>query len=648
MSRPQEPPLLTVADFTGAVAPLVDFLKTKYQHNPLRISDVWDNPNSVTPDVLTDPDDQCRQYIDLVQEGGGVHGIALTGFTYVLEKMGISFMKMAGTSAGAINTMLLSCIYNKREAILLGRDPKDYYETRSEKLLEYLAKKRLTDLVDGPDKWSKLLRRLFSGDVDFNHLKVYQRWITRAVKACVLAIILLFLTAIISFIPGQHAMVIDQMAKWLALTGVVLLIISAGYLFYQYTHITGLRSSVKKNLGINPGKDFETWLEACMMENGIHTVQDLRDKLEKEEKVLAYSYKPVILETAPDYAASRSLFESASPADEMPSVLQNKIANPEFSMASIKRSYQEISKHDVYEVASSEPSHDDQLAFAKRTENFVSDKMHKEIVIVAADITNEIKVEFPGMHNMYWGDDMSISPARYVRASMSIPVFFFPFKVQYDALQAMTVASEWKKYLTVQKTFKDEHDVAWFVDGGLLSNFPLNVFYNPEMPLPSRPTIGIKLEYEDETRSNDIRTEGGLLKSLVSTMRFFYDRDFINKHNMYKKTVRSIDTGKVHWLNFSLSNEEQIELFFRGALAAAIFLGKLQKDSPELQVLKDHGKKLKTGSRTFSVFAKSEDFHSEDLLIPGITFDWERYKIDRIKDALSSNPDVLREHAMMQ
>ena len=32
-----------------------------------------------------------HQYVDLVQEGGGVLGIALVGYTYVLENAGIRF-----------------------------------------------------------------------------------------------------------------------------------------------------------------------------------------------------------------------------------------------------------------------------------------------------------------------------------------------------------------------------------------------------------------------------------------------------------------------------------------------------------------------------------------------------------------------------
>src|SRR6185437_10323046 len=60
-------------------------------------------------------DDEGNQYVNLVQKGGGVLGIALVGYTYILEKMGIRFVRLAGTSAGAINTALMTVIGDKQE-----------------------------------------------------------------------------------------------------------------------------------------------------------------------------------------------------------------------------------------------------------------------------------------------------------------------------------------------------------------------------------------------------------------------------------------------------------------------------------------------------------------------------------------------------
>src|SRR5690349_5640602 len=126
--------MLTVQDFTETTAPLLRHLQEKYREG-ICVSDIQDTLG--------------RQYVDLVQEGGGVHGIALAGYTYMLEKMGITFMSMAGTSAGSINTLLLNAVNTEAEAKLLGQ-PGNYYTTRSEKVLEYLAGKDLKDFVDGP------------------------------------------------------------------------------------------------------------------------------------------------------------------------------------------------------------------------------------------------------------------------------------------------------------------------------------------------------------------------------------------------------------------------------------------------------------------------------------------------------------------
>src|SRR5256885_8342189 len=94
---------LSVRDFTDAVAPLIQILRDAYGAGELtenepaqdRNQDGYQRamPQLIMSDVL---DVNGRQYADLVQEGGGVHGIALAGYTYVLVKMGFAFTKLAG------------------------------------------------------------------------------------------------------------------------------------------------------------------------------------------------------------------------------------------------------------------------------------------------------------------------------------------------------------------------------------------------------------------------------------------------------------------------------------------------------------------------------------------------------------------------
>jgi NTE family protein len=69
----------------------------------------------IVSDVL---DGEDHQYVNLVQKGGGVLGVALVGYTYVLKQMGIRFIRLAGTSAGAINTSLMAVTGAKKEMLV--------------------------------------------------------------------------------------------------------------------------------------------------------------------------------------------------------------------------------------------------------------------------------------------------------------------------------------------------------------------------------------------------------------------------------------------------------------------------------------------------------------------------------------------------
>src|SRR5215210_6412017 len=81
-------------------------------------------------------DDEGNQYVDLVMEGGGVLGVALVGYTYVLEEMGIRFLRVGGTSAGSINAVLVAGLGTPQER-------------KSEKIIKELANVDFWNFVDG-------------------------------------------------------------------------------------------------------------------------------------------------------------------------------------------------------------------------------------------------------------------------------------------------------------------------------------------------------------------------------------------------------------------------------------------------------------------------------------------------------------------
>ncbi|HEY0060337.1 MAG TPA: patatin-like phospholipase family protein [Flavisolibacter sp.] len=596
--------------FTDAVQPYTDFLTRKFSNRPLCVSDIRDRMG--------------KQYVDLVQEGGGVHGVALAGYTYILEKMNIGFMKMAGTSAGSINTLLLNAVYTKEEAEALGVKG-SYYETRSEKVLEYLANKPLTDMVDGHPMWRKLLLGMFSGTVGFGGVvKAFKAIKRRAIIAAIALLLLIASALVLVFNRGEG--LVYEVAQWTAAiaAGALLLII-----YFLVARIVFVRRLYRRSehLGINPGDDFEQWIQRDILEaNGIHSVTDLKSKLNNEERDFHYHYDAC----HDDNSIESSLLVSETEGFAM--VLQ-KIKDPSLTI------------DEVFDDLSDFISAQDELflivgdgfpllmnAFEQRLKAEDAG-VTKELVIVSSDITHEIKVEFPGMHKMYWGNDFSISPAKYVRASMSVPFFFKPFKIEFDPRQLPVIQREWQQYIKVQQSMEP---CALLVDGGMLSNFPINVFYNPSIPVPRKPTFGIKLEYEDETTPKGIKSLTGFGGKLISTMRFFYDREFIIKHDMYQKTVRSIDTGAIHWLNFNLTDEEKIELFYRGALAATLFLAKHLMSKEEVDELIEMGDRVRYNDKTFSIYHGANiSFRTEDCLVENSTFEWQQYKRERMLDRVT-------------
>jgi NTE family protein len=607
--------MLEVKDYTSAAEPLLAHLEEQFPEG-VCVSDITDNLN--------------RQYVDLVQEGGGVHGVALAGYTYVLEKMGISFMKMAGTSAGSINTLLLNAVNNKEEAELLQLEGK-FYGTRSEKVLEHLSQIDLRDFVDGPPIWRKVILGIFSPAFKQKGIKgiiaQYKNWL-------IIAGVCLLLMVVAGFVLAYS----EDSEGW----GWVFGISFAGFgliavlLVVRIFFLRKLYNLVEK-FGINPGDKFESWIMDILRENKITSVDDLNEKLKREKEALQPRFASCNTTPVPE----ADFLDQFAP-------LFARISDPEVKIELLydelchfydNQKHREQSTCDIYWAAVIN-------AFSER---LAKDKViTKELVIVSSDITHGLKVEFPGMHKMYWGNDTSLSPARYVRASMSVPVFFRPMEVKFQEEQAEAIAQAWAQMLKVKNK---PQMPALFVDGGLLSNFPINVFYSATTPVPRKPTFGIKLEYENEVDSRTINTMSEFGGSMLSTMRYFYDRDFALKQDLYKKTVRSIDTGKVHWLNFNLTDEEKMELFFRGALAATIFLSRYKISEEKMKELISLGEKVPMGEKTFSIFGKGPvEFKTEDALVENIAFEWQSYKIERLLDVLSKQErkDELKGGASME
>ena len=196
------------------------------------------------------------------------------------------------------------------------------------------------------------------------------------------------------------------------------------------------------------------------------------------------------------------------------------------------------------------------------------DKLRSDITMIACDITHQIKVEFPSMAYLYGKDEDSTNPAEFVRASMSVPLFFKPHTYEMDNYN-MGINRDWEERFGYKEVSGKSH----FVDGGIISNFPISVLHNPDIKIPRLPILGIRLLNENIVfRKPKFPSFISYVSRVFSTMRFHHDKDFLMKNRFYEKYIGYIDVQEFNWLNFAMSDEEKVSLFLKGAKSAASFL----------------------------------------------------------------------------
>lgn len=187
------------------------------------------------------------------------------------------------------------------------------------------------------------------------------------------------------------------------------------------------------------------------------------------------------------------------------------------------------------------------------------------LAVITADISTQTKVEFPRMAGLYWHEPEAVDPALYVRASMSVPYFFVPFEVS-DIPRGEKAWALWDDLAGYREDLPAR---CTFVDGGIMSNFPIDVFHD-DTAEPTAPTFGAKLGADIRRQSVDSPHE--LLQAVFNTARHSLDYDFVLRNKDHRRLVTHINTGAHDWLNFRMTLEDKRDLFLRGARAAAEFL----------------------------------------------------------------------------
>jgi NTE family protein len=457
----------------------------------LKLTDNGTKPMPVYSDMVLEEDGIEYQCVNYVQEGGGVLGVALIGYTYVLEKLGFRFLKMAGTSAGAINTLLLAAV-NKENYNDTGLS----FQYKSEIILQEMLNFNLWSLVDGSKFGKWLIKLLIAANKKIKLLLLIL--LSIVIIPLLFSVLAVFGRILFGLWPAVGLIKLYDIFAWISFISLIFLFIALLTALYY------IRRFKKAGFGINPGNEFHKWMKKILMKNKIETVSQLNQSLHN-------------------------------------------------SLERVRLRQERQNEHFPGGASSIHPPY---------------------ITLVTSDITNELKVELPAMAKDYYDEPDLANPADFVRASMSIPVFFEPFTVNVSA-KLSKVSTLQKNRITKRRVKKESYKV-FFMDGGVLSNFPFSVFHNPAIKIARMPTFGVRLEDEDHEKSTTSNKMSGgsffeLLGKLFNTIRFNFDRDFLKRNSVYEMCIGHVDLEKENWLDFSISYERQVALFKKGVAAAEIF-----------------------------------------------------------------------------
>jgi NTE family protein len=164
------------------------------------------------------------------------------------------------------------------------------------------------------------------------------------------------------------------------------------------------------------------------------------------------------------------------------------------------------------------------------------------LVVTASDLSRRRLVRIPWDLPNYGLDPDEFSVPRAVRASSAVPFVFEPVRVSR----------------------------ATWVDGGLLSNFPVQLFDSSDAP--RWPTFGIRLSAPPGMPpTHQIRGPLSLAFGALETLISDHDAAYVDDPCTVRRTI-FVPAESVGSLDFDISAEERDALYNRGVLAAQEFL----------------------------------------------------------------------------
>ncbi|QLL08281.1 patatin-like phospholipase family protein [Mycobacterium vicinigordonae] len=193
------------------------------------------------------------------------------------------------------------------------------------------------------------------------------------------------------------------------------------------------------------------------------------------------------------------------------------------------------------------------------TDRQITPERRYRLAVTVTDITTGQLVRLPWDYRRLYGldpDEQVVADA--VRSSMSIPFYFRPTILTSSTGQTSTL-----------------------VDGGVLSNFPIDSFDRLDFKPPRWPTFGITV-VPNLPEGNDqlipgvgaLRLLGPpsvLLEQLITTMFVGHDQTYLNQPWVSARAIR-VDSTAVNFLDFGISRKEAEALYDKGYAAAKAFL----------------------------------------------------------------------------
>jgi NTE family protein len=180
-----------------------------------------------------------------------------------------------------------------------------------------------------------------------------------------------------------------------------------------------------------------------------------------------------------------------------------------------------------------------------------------KLVVMTTDITNGRLLRLPWDYDRFDLDPDRQLVADAVRASISIPVFFEPRKLRNE------------------RTGEE----ATLVDGGVLSNFPIEIFDRTDGQSPRWPTFGVKILPALPGADAELFPPLALptlrairqLEQVLATAIVGHDQSYIERPRVQRRMI-TVDTSSIGIIEFDADRKKRTSIVRQGRMAADRFL----------------------------------------------------------------------------